>query len=86
MIRSPYLYCALECAIACMLAELFTDAAAALLGHALGILQGITNLPQMDRATSLADIGAGRPGEGALMLSDAWSACNYQGRRQCKRY
>ena len=26
-----------------MLAELFTDAAAALLGHALGILQGITN-------------------------------------------
>ena len=43
MVRAPYLYCVLECAIACMLPELLTDAAAALLGHALGILQGITN-------------------------------------------
>ena len=43
MMRSAYLYCVLDCAIACRLAELFTEAVAALLGHALGILQGIIN-------------------------------------------
>ena len=41
-----------------MLAELLTDAAAALLGHALGILQGITKSPQKDQATSSANIAA----------------------------